>query len=413
MAVRVGYQGDVGSNSEDAARRILGRMGVADFEMVPLVSSANVMGQLKRGEIDLGVVAVKNSTGGIVRETLDVIRNEHLELVSTEVLYIRHCLFKKSVHVPNEEVTRVISHEQALRQCARHLSEVVPNAVPEPIADTAIGAKYLAQGEYDDRTAVLCSRSAGDAQGLFLEREDMQDDSENRTEFRMFRIPSVPTDNSQPPRLLDKIALYAINDQGGLGYLTQGLMVAAIFVAFLGMDQFGWTRWEAATTVAGTLSVVFLFLTSSRLRNALQYRSIVGYWKYFAIPEHDDESRRNQRYETPRVVQVKELEGKLAIRGWLCDRENVPLFKSDLTLLSPLGQRTGSLVYWYSDPTQMSREFGLNGIVALSWELEHPASKINTMSGWYMGRSTDDTGSIEYVRISEAEFNALMKSDYL
>jgi prephenate dehydratase len=388
-------------------------MNVAEFELVPLVSSANVMGQLKRGEIDLGVVAVKNSTGGIVRETLDVIRNEHLELVNTEVLYIRHCLFKKDAHIRNTDITRVISHEQALRQCTQHLAEVTPNAVHEPIADTAIGAKYLAQGEYDDHTAVLCSRSAGEARGLFLEREDMQDDPENRTEFRMFRVPSVQIDNNRPTRRFDKIGLYAINDQGGLGYLTQGLMVAAIFIAFLGMDQLGWSRWEAATTVAGTLSVAFLFLTSSKLRNALQYRSILGYWKYFAIPEHEEEGKRDQRYETPRVVQIKEIEGKLAIRGWLCDRENVPLFKSDLTLLSPLGQRTGSLVYWYSDPTQRSREFGLNGIVALSWELEHPASKINTMSGWYMGRSTDDTGSIAYVRISEAEFNILMKSDYL
>ncbi|MCW8944311.1 MAG: hypothetical protein OQL27_06015 [Sedimenticola sp.] len=411
--MKVGYQGDVGSNSEDAAKRILSRMSIDDFELVPLVSSANVMGQLKRGEIDLGVVAVKNSTGGIVRETLEVIRNENLELVNTEVLYIRHCLFKKDAQVRNAEITRVISHEQALRQCSQHLAEVVPNAVHEPIADTAIGAKYLSQGEYDDHTVVLCSRSAGDSHGLFLERENMQDDPENRTEFRMFRVPSVPTDNNQPPRLLDKIGLYAINDQGGLGYLTQGLMVAAIFIAFLGMDQLGWSRWEAATTVAGTLSVAFLFLTSSKLRNALQYRSILGYWKYFAIPEHEDDGKRDQRYETPRVVQIKEIEGKLAIRGWLCDRENIPLFKSDLTLLSPLGQRSGSLVYWYSDPTQMSREFGLNGIVALSWELEHPASKINTMSGWYMGRSTDDTGSIKYVRISEDEFNTLMKSDYL
>jgi len=411
--MKVGYQGYVGSNSEEAAIQMLKRMGISDYELVPLISAANVESQLKRGEIDLGVVAVKNSTGGIVCETIEVLRNEQLELVSTEILHIQHYLFKKKSGIANSDITKVISHEQALRQCASHIADLFPHAELEPIADTAIGARYIAEGEYDEKTAVLCSRSAGENHGLYLERESMQDTSDNRTEFRMFRVSLLPVDNNLPPKFLGKLALYAINDQGGLSYLTQGIMVAAIFVAFLGTDQLGWTQWKAATTIAGIISAMFLFLTSSKFRNKLQYRAIIGHWKYFIIPERKKNTRNDQQLEIPRVVQIKEIEGKLAIRGWLCDRENLLLFKSDLVLLSPLGQRTGNMVYWYNDPTQMSREFGLNGLVALNWELEHAASKINTMSGWYLGRTTDDTGVIKYVRISEQEFNVLKKSDYL
>jgi len=411
--INIGYQGAEGSNSEEAARQMVARLNIEQPVLVPLVSSVNVLGQLKRGEIDYGVVAIANSVGGIVNETLNALRDEHLELVGTDVLHIQHSLFKKSSALANKTIVRIISHEQALKQCAKHLAELLPQAELVAVEDTAIGARYLAEGKYGDDTAVLCRNVAGQAHGLFLEQESMQDDPNNRTEFRIFRKPTYPTDNDQRSSILDRLALYAINAQGGLGYLTQGIMIVAIFAAFLSRDLLGWSKLESATSVAGFLTIIFLFLTSSKLRNHLHFRAIEGYWKYFAVPEKQDHKGRDQRYETPRVVVIKEMDGKLILRGWMCDRENLPLFKSDLALLSALGQRMGSLVYWYSDPTQMSREFGLNGIVTLNWELEDPASRINIMSGWYMGRSTEQTGSIRYVRITKEEYDVLIKSDYL
>lgn len=411
--IKIGYQGTEGSNSEAAAESMASQMKLSDYQLVPLISSFNVIGKLKRKDVDYGVVAIKNNVGGIVQETLKVLRDEDLELVNADILYINHALFKKSAEVDNTKITRIISHIQALKQCAKHLEELFPQAKLEAIEDTAIGARYLADGKYGDDTAVLCKQTAGESYGLYLEHESMQDDPENRTEFKMFQNPTYPTDNEHKSSLFDRLGLYAINDQGGLGYLTQGLMIAAIFLAFMGQDYFGWSQMESATTVAGSLSAIFIFLTSSKLKNYFQYRSIQGYWKYFAVPEKQDSKGPDQKYETPRVVHIKELDGSIVLRGWLCDKENIPLFKSDSALLSALGQRIGSLVYWYSDPTQKSRGFGLNGIVTLNWELDDPASQINIMSGWYMGRSTEETGSIRYVRITKHEYDVLKKSDYL
>lgn len=186
--MKVGYQGYFGSNSEEAALRMLKRMGISTYELVPLISAANVADRLERGAIDLGVVAVRNSTAGVVSETFDILRNNRLESVCTEILPIHHCLFKKNAQIANAEITKVISHEQALRQCAGHIAALLPQAVPEPIADTAIGARYLAEGQYDERTAVLCRRAAGKNHGLYLEKEAMQDAEDNRTEFRMIRL---------------------------------------------------------------------------------------------------------------------------------------------------------------------------------------------------------------------------------
>ena len=103
----------------------------------------------------------------------------------------------------------------------------------------------------------------------------------------------------------------------------------------------------------------------------------------------------------------------MVFKGWICDKENVPLFQSTKTIISSLGKSTGNLVYWYSNPNEMNRGYPLNGLVVLNWQSKSQASKINKMSGWYMGKATCETGNIEYLRITKQEFEVHRKSDYL
>ena len=86
--MRIGYQGIEGSNSEYAAKVFAEKIGMSQVEFVPLISSLNVLGGLKRKEIEYGVFATKNSIGGLVAETCDIIKIEYLELVSTEIIPI-------------------------------------------------------------------------------------------------------------------------------------------------------------------------------------------------------------------------------------------------------------------------------------------------------------------------------------
>lgn len=46
--------------------------------------------------------------------------------------------------------------------------------------------------------------------------------------------------------------------------------------------------------------------------------------------------------------------------------------------------KVGSLVHWYSNPSERNINYFFNGIVVLNWVTKSPASKINKMSGWYM-----------------------------
>lgn len=412
MKVKVGYQGMEGSNSEQASKLMMEKLNIETYELVPLVSSFNVINALKRKEVDYAVVATKNSVGGVVKETFDAIKNEDLEQICTEILLIKHSLFKYSAEISNNEITKVISHEQALKQCKHNIAGHFPNAEVIPIEDTAIGAKYLAEGEYDEQTAVICSESAGLHFNLHKEFDAFQDAQDNRTEFRMFKLYEQDDFVEHKPSLKDTIIYNLVNDDG-IGFLTKAIIFITIVSSLYIKDMMSeWSNVDAAWAIGGIVSFIVLFLTSKKLQRWFQYNTIKGYWKYYSIPE-DGEGDVEQRYETPRVVIIDEVDGELEIKGWLCDFSSVPLFEATKTLTSSFGKETGTLIYWYNTPNQTAREFKLNGIVTMNWKQKYPANKITRMSGWYMGKSTKDIGSIEYRRITKKEFYALKDSDYL
>lgn len=66
------------------------------------------------------------------------------------------------------------SHPQALKQCVNYLKTHFPTAKQVEIEDTAI----------------ICPLAAGLDRGLFLVQNNIADNKNNRTEFRMFKKPS-------------------------------------------------------------------------------------------------------------------------------------------------------------------------------------------------------------------------------
>lgn len=183
-AMKVGYQGIEGSNSEYAAKKMVEDLGMLDLEFVPLVKSDAVVAALKCGSIDFGVMAIENSIGGRVEETFNAIQNKNLKQVAVCQLPIHHCLFVKN---SDAVIDTIASHIQALKQTSDTRKAKYPDCVEMEIEDTAIGAKYLATGELPETTGVLCRKEAGESNGLVLLAENLEDDKTNHTEFRMFK----------------------------------------------------------------------------------------------------------------------------------------------------------------------------------------------------------------------------------
>jgi prephenate dehydratase len=95
-------------------------------------------------------------------------------------LLIRHCLVA-STRLALDEIECVISHPQALAQCARFLRERVPGAEIARAASTADGVRQVA--EAPGPRAALGSRVAAEVYGCTVLAEGVEDDADNLTRF--------------------------------------------------------------------------------------------------------------------------------------------------------------------------------------------------------------------------------------
>ncbi|MDP4000024.1 MAG: prephenate dehydratase domain-containing protein [bacterium] len=172
-----------GSFSEVAAREYLTQVG-SDHELRYCSTAAEVVATMQDGAA-LGVVPVENSVAGKVGEAEAIPADaKHVQVVTIPV---RHQLMVKP-GTTFESVRRVVSHEQALAQCATFLREKLPQAEQVPYPDTAQAAKDLAAGKLEPTDAVIASERAAQEYGLETIREHIQDDPENRTRFLVFAL---------------------------------------------------------------------------------------------------------------------------------------------------------------------------------------------------------------------------------
>lgn len=407
MQKKIGYQGQEFSNNHRAALQLAKKQGFDDFILLPLTTSKNVVNALKRKEIDYGVLALKNSIAGVVKESYEAIKNESLELVNVHPLHVSHCVFLKGDKLANTDIKKIISHEQALKQCSQTLARLFPNAELTAVADTSLAAKYVHEGVYDEHTAAICSKEAGLHFGLRLIKEDVQDLHENYTEMRLYQLGTAGGQS----RSFTRTILYYLLGKKVLEPVLQVAIVLLIVIAFNAKQWFKLSNYETASYIASVLAALFFFLTSKTFRNWLHFYSIKGYWKYTAVSD-ENELDTFHRYHVPRLVYIETRDNELHVTGWIADNQTV-FFQSTQALMSTLGERNGKFVYWYETVDHNATGARASGIVTLKWTLPHPADKITSMHGKYIGDTTKDIGSCTFVRISKNEFDRIKELDFL
>ncbi len=168
---RVGYQGEPGAYSEEAALAVLPNATIIGFPTFTRAFDA-----LAAREIDAAVLPVENSLGGIVQEVNDLLWERPGVRVSGEVVHpVRHCLLGRG-----EPVVRALSHPQALLQCRKFLEARGIQAVS--FHDTAGAARAVAEGMVMG-SAAIASAAAAKRYGLKVLAEGIQDDDSNQTRF--------------------------------------------------------------------------------------------------------------------------------------------------------------------------------------------------------------------------------------
>jgi chorismate mutase/prephenate dehydratase len=177
--LRVAYQGVEGSYSHLAAqRRYAGRGGGTLLTGHDTFRGA--ADAVLAGAADLALLPIENTTAGSINETYDLLASTGLHITGEVVAAIEHCLLALP-GVSLEELHTVMSHPQALAQCASFFA-LHPHLAPRQELDTAGAARRVASA--NDRTlAAIASAAAARTYGLAIVAQGIQSASGNATRF--------------------------------------------------------------------------------------------------------------------------------------------------------------------------------------------------------------------------------------
>jgi prephenate dehydratase len=212
--MRVAFQGEPGAYSEQAVYGYFGPV-----ETKPCETFEDVFAMVTSGECESGLVPIENSLAGSIHQNYDLLLRNNLYIVGEYPLRVRHCLITFP-GVTKNEVKRVISHPQALGQCAGYLRAMGVGA--EPVYDTAGSVKMLkASGERS--MAAIASRRAAELYEMQILEEGIEDNLENYTRFLAISPrPIIPdgeaktsivfTLKNQPGALFKALSVFALRD---------------------------------------------------------------------------------------------------------------------------------------------------------------------------------------------------------
>lgn len=200
--LRVAFFGAEASYSHLAARQKFGSMAA----LLPTASIAEVFQDVSQGRVLFGVVPIENSTEGVVAYTLDLLVDSRLQICAESFLDIHHSLLSHSGHAA--EITKIVSHPQALAQCRGWLSRHFPKVELEEVPSTSHAASMAAQ---KGSVAAVSSSLAAEIYDLKVIATNIEDQSHNITRF------FVIGEQAAKPSRRDKTSLaFSIKDEPGI-----------------------------------------------------------------------------------------------------------------------------------------------------------------------------------------------------
>jgi prephenate dehydratase len=178
----IGVSGDKGSFSEEAAEYYCYKNDIPDFELKYLVSVENVLNSLDNEEITMGIFPIENSNGGVVIEAVQAMANHVFNIEQMFEIDIKHNLIVKP-STKLEDIQKIASHDQALKQCKMYLKRVWPKAEIIQWQDTAKAVKDIKEGNLSPDTAAIAPKAAAKLYDMEVLEEGIQDLKFNFTTF--------------------------------------------------------------------------------------------------------------------------------------------------------------------------------------------------------------------------------------
>jgi prephenate dehydratase len=205
--VRVAFLGPEGTFAEEALRA--SAPAGERIDEIPYPSVYETVMAVQQGDVDRAVVPIENSLEGSVTATLDALAGEadRVRIAAEVVRPIEHCLVARP-GLAIDDVRRVISHPQAIAQCAGFLRERLPAAETGSAPSTADAVRTAAGTT--EPWAALGPRLAAELYGGEVLAEGVQDGSDNSTRF-VWLAPADTAHDAQPTKT--SIVFWGFNDQ--------------------------------------------------------------------------------------------------------------------------------------------------------------------------------------------------------
>lgn len=172
----VGFQGEAGAFSEEAALELLG-----DCETRGFRTFDDLLHAVESGSIPFGLLPCENTIYGSITRNYDLLwAAPDVRIIDETTHPIEQCL----IGLPNaslEKIERIASHPIALEQCRNFLSRH-PDVQIDVATDTA-GSVADIMRTGDVRCAAIGPALAAKRYGAIILERSVQDDPGNRTRF--------------------------------------------------------------------------------------------------------------------------------------------------------------------------------------------------------------------------------------
>lgn len=196
---KIAIQGYEGCFHHIAAIEHFGR----DIDILPCDTFRAVATSVKRGEADMGLMAIENSIAGSIIPNYSILQDENLQVAGEVYLPIKQNLMVLP-DVELEDIREVESHSMALLQCIDYLDEHPWKLIESE--DTALSAKRVAEKGLR-HTAAIASELAAEMFGLKIIAPEINTIKSNYTRFMVLKRYDHNIDNDA-----NKASLYFKTD---------------------------------------------------------------------------------------------------------------------------------------------------------------------------------------------------------
>jgi chorismate mutase/prephenate dehydratase len=171
----VAFQGEPGAYSESAVYQFFG----STVHAKPCRDFRDVFENVKRQDVQAGVVPVENSLEGSINQNYDLFFSYDLKVCGEVIVKVAHCLIVNP-GTSIDQIKAVYSHPQALAQCRIYLEKMKWEIIPT--YDTAGSVKTIKEQKLQNAAAIASERAA-EIYGMRILVRDIADNKENYTRF--------------------------------------------------------------------------------------------------------------------------------------------------------------------------------------------------------------------------------------